>query len=82
MFCSQMHDRTLLPNLRNGISFRVFVDIGIHQDGLVHIFELTNIFVKHPSEAVTAGDIMKVVVLSVDVQKKRIGLSMKQVKAL
>ena len=70
----------LTGTVRNVIDFGVFVDIGVHQDGLVHISELANKFVRHPSEVVTVGDIVKVAVLSVDTQKKRIGLSMKQVK--
>ena len=53
------------------------MDIGVHQDGLVHISQLSNKFIKHPSEAVSLGDVVKVKVLSVDVQKKRIGLTMK-----
>ncbi len=68
----------LTGTVRNVIDFGVFVDIGVHQDGLVHISELTNRFVKHPSEVVSIGDVVKVAVLSVDVQKKRISLSMKQ----
>ncbi|MBQ7319646.1 MAG: S1 RNA-binding domain-containing protein, partial [Clostridia bacterium] len=53
------------------------VDIGVHQDGLVHISELSNRFVKHPSEVVSVGDVVQVRVLAVDVKKKRISLSMK-----
>lgn len=64
--------------VRNVIDFGCFVDIGVHQDGLVHVSELSNRFVKHPSEVVKVGDIVDVVVLGVDVQKKRISLSMKQ----
>jgi len=70
----------LTGTVRNVIDFGAFVDIGVHQDGLVHISELANKFVRHPSEIVAVGDIVKVVVLSVDVPKKRISLSMKQVK--
>ena len=70
----------LTGTVRNVIDFGAFVDIGVHQDGLVHISELANKFVRHPSEVVSVGDIVKVIVLSVDTQKKRIGLSMKQIK--
>jgi len=65
--------------VRNVIDFGVFVDIGVHQDGLVHISQISNQFIKHPSEAVSVGDIVKVIVLDVDEKKKRISLSMKQV---
>ncbi len=67
--------------VRNVIDFGVFVDIGVHQDGLVHISELVNRFIKHPSEVVSIGDVVQVVVLGVDPSKKRISLSMKQVKS-
>ncbi len=70
----------LTGTVRNVIDFGAFVDIGVHQDGLVHISELADRFVKHPSEVVSIGDVVKVVVLSVDAQKKRISLSMKQVQ--
>jgi uncharacterized protein len=70
----------LTGTVRNVIDFGAFVDIGVHQDGLVHISEIADRFVRHPSEVVSIGDIVKVVVLSVDQQKKRISLSMKQVK--
>ncbi|MBO5326554.1 MAG: RNA-binding transcriptional accessory protein [Clostridia bacterium] len=70
----------LTGTVRNVIDFGAFVDIGVHQDGLVHISELSDRFVKHPSEVVKVGDIVKVRVLSVDVKKKRIGLSMKTPK--
>lgn len=70
----------LTGTVRNVIDFGVFVDIGVHQDGLVHISEIVNRFIKHPSEVVSIGDVVKVVVLSVDVAKKRISLSMKQVQ--
>ena len=69
----------LTGTVRNVIDFGAFVDIGVHQDGLVHISEICNKFIKHPSEVLSVGDIVKVVVLSVDVQKKRISLSIKQV---
>ena len=55
----------------------VFVDIGVHQDGLVHISQITDRYIKHPLEAVSVGDIVDVQVLTVDVPKKRIGLTMK-----
>ena len=58
----------------------MFVDIGVHQDGLVHISQVSNKFIKHPSEVVSVGDVVKVVVLEVDEKKKRISLSMKQAK--
>lgn len=64
--------------VRNVTDFGCFVDIGVHQDGLVHISEIANRFIKHPSEAVKVGDVVDVAVLSVDVQKKRISLSIKQ----
>ncbi len=70
----------LTGTVRNVIDFGVFVDIGVHQDGLVHISEIVDKFIRHPSEIVSVGDIVKVLVLSVDPQKKRIGLSMKQGK--
>ena len=63
--------------VRNVIDFGAFVDIGVHQDGLVHISQLSNNFVKHPSDVVKVGDSVKVKVLSVDVKKKRIALTMK-----
>ncbi len=66
--------------VRNVIDFGAFVDIGVHQDGLVHISQLSDRFVKHPSEVVRLGDNVKVRVLEVDVKKKRISLSMKGVK--
>ena len=58
----------------------MFVDIGVHQDGLVHISQVADKFIKHPSEVVSVGDVVKVVVLEVDEKKKRISLSMKQAK--
>jgi uncharacterized protein len=60
------------------IDFGVFVDIGVHQDGLVHISELCDRYIRHPSEVVKVGDIVQVYVLSVDPAKKRISLSMKK----
>jgi uncharacterized protein len=68
----------LSGTVRNVIDFGVFVDIGVHQDGLVHISELADRFIRHPSEIVSVGDVVKVLVLSVDTNKKRISLSVKQ----
>ena len=70
----------LTGTVRNVIDFGVFVDIGVHQDGLVHISQVADKFLKHPSEAVKVGDVVKVVVLEVDEKKKRISLSMRQAK--
>ena len=70
----------LTGTVRNVIDFGVFVDIGVHQDGLVHISEVCNRRLKHPSELLKVGDVVKVVVLSVDEKRHRISLSMKQVK--
>ena len=70
----------LTGTVRNVIDFGVFVDIGVHQDGLVHISEVCNRRLKHPSEMVKVGDVVDVVVLSVDEQRHRISLSMKQAK--
>ena len=68
----------LQGTVRNVIDFGVFVDIGVHQDGLVHISELCDRYIKHPSEVVQVGDVVRVRVLSADPVKKRIALSMKQ----
>lgn len=65
--------------VRNVVDFGAFVDIGVHQDGLVHISQLTDSFVKNPLDVVNVGDIVQVTVLSVDVERKRISLSMKKV---
>ena len=67
----------LKGTVRNVIDFGVFVDIGVHQDGLVHISQITDRFIRHPLEAVSVGDIVDVQVLSVDVPKKRISLTMR-----
>lgn len=78
-----MDIKDLKPNMvltgtvRNVVDFGAFVDIGVHQDGLVHISELSDKYVKHPMDVVQVGDIVKVRVLSVDVEKKRISLTMK-----
>ncbi len=68
----------LSGTVRNVVDFGVFVDIGVHQDGLVHISQVCDKFIKHPSEIVAVGDVVKVVVLEVDEKKHRIGLSMRQ----
>ena len=70
----------LTGTVRNVIDFGVFVDIGVHQDGLVHISQISDKFIRHPSEALAVGDIVKVVVLDVDEKKHRISLSIKQAK--
>ena len=70
----------LTGTVRNVIDFGAFVDIGVHQDGLVHISELADRFVKHPSEVVAVGDVVQVRVLSVDLAKRRIALSLKSEK--
>ena len=67
----------LVGTVRNVIDFGVFVDIGVHEDGLVHISQICNKFIKHPLEVVKVGEIVKVKVLSVDEKKKRISLTMK-----
>ncbi len=67
----------LKGTVRNVIDFGVFVDIGVHQDGLVHISQITDRFIKHPLEAVSVGDIVDVKVLDVDLAKKRISLTMR-----
>jgi uncharacterized protein len=70
-------DMILTGTVRNVIDFGAFVDIGVHQDGLVHISQLSDKFVKHPMDVVSIGDIVKVKVLEVDLGKKRISLTMK-----
>ena len=70
----------LSGTVRNVIDFGAFVDIGVHQDGLVHISQMTDRYIKHPLEAVSVGDIVKVKVLSVDLNRKRIALTMKGVE--
>ena len=67
----------LMGTVRNVVDFGAFVDIGVHEDGLVHISQICNRYIKHPSEAVKVGDIVKVRVISVDLKKKRIGLTMR-----
>ena len=70
----------LKGTVRNVIDFGAFVDIGVHQDGLVHISEMTERFIKHPLEAVSVGDVVDVKVLGVDMKKKRISLTMKGIQ--
>ena len=70
----------LKGTVRNVIDFGAFVDIGVHQDGLVHISQLSDRFVRHPLEVVKVGDIVTVWVLEVDLRKKRISLTMKKPK--
>lgn len=67
----------LTGTVRNVIDFGAFVDIGVHQDGLVHISQLSDKFIRHPGEAVKVGQVVKVKVLDVDLKKKRISLTMK-----
>ena len=67
----------LKGTVRNVIDFGAFVDIGVHQDGLVHISQMTDKYIKHPLEAVSVGDIVDVKIISVDLAKKRIALTMK-----
>ena len=67
----------LKGTVRNVIDFGAFVDIGVHQDGLVHISQITDRYIKHPLDALSIGDVVEVEVLSVDVKKKRISLTMK-----
>ena len=67
----------LKGTVRNVIDYGAFVDIGVHQDGLVHISQMTERYIKHPLEVVSVGDIVEVQVLSVDLKKKRIQLTMK-----
>ncbi len=72
----------LKGTVRNVIDFGAFVDIGVHQDGLVHISQITDRYIRHPLEAVSVGDVVDVQVLTVDVAKKRIGLTMRCSKSL
>ncbi|MDD5968614.1 MAG: S1 RNA-binding domain-containing protein, partial [Anaerostipes sp.] len=69
----------LKGTVRNVIDFGAFVDIGVHQDGLVHISQMADKFIKHPMEVVSVGDIVDVKVMSVDEKKKRIQLTMKRI---
>ena len=70
----------LKGTVRNVIDFGAFVDIGVHQDGLVHISQISDKYIKHPLEAVSVGDVVDVKVISVDLNKKRIGLSMRGIR--
>ena len=70
----------LKGTVRNVIDFGAFVDVGVHQDGLVHISQITNRYIKHPSDVLKVGDIVTVWVLDVDVNRKRISLTMKEPK--
>ena len=70
----------LTGTVRNVIDFGAFVDIGVHQDGLVHVSEIADRFIKHPSEVLKVGDVVDVIVLGVDEKKKRISLSIKKAK--
>ena len=67
----------LVGTVRNVVDFGAFVDIGVHQDGLVHLSEITDRFIKHPSDVLKVGQVVKVWVKDVDVKKKRIGLTMR-----
>ena len=67
----------LTGTVRNVIDFGAFVDLGVHQDGLVHISQISNRYIRHPAEVLKVGDIVTVWVLSVDMAKKRIALTMK-----
>ena len=67
----------LTGTVRNVIDFGAFIDIGVHQDGLVHISQICDRYIKHPSEVLKVGDIVKVRILSIDVKKKRISLTMR-----
>ena len=70
----------LTGTVRNVIDFGAFVDIGVHQDGLLHISEMADRFVKHPSELLSVGDIIEVKIKSVDLKRKRIALTRKGLK--
>jgi len=73
-------DMELEGTVRNVVDFGVFVDIGVHQDGLVHISRITKNFIKHPSEVLRVGDVVRVKVLEADTKRKRISLTMRGVK--
>ncbi len=67
----------LKGTVRNVIDFGVFVDIGVHQDGLVHISQITDKYIKHPLDVLSIGDIVEVKIISIDIPRKRIGLTMR-----
>ena len=71
----------LTGTVRNVTDFGAFIDIGVHQDGLVHISQMSDHFIKHPSDLVKVGDVVTVTVLSVEEAKKRISLTMKRTEA-
>jgi uncharacterized protein len=73
-------DMLLTGTVRNVVDFGAFIDIGVHQDGLVHISEITERYIKHPSEVLKVGQVVTVWVKDVDVKKNRIGLTMKKKK--
>ena len=70
----------LKGTVRNVIDFGAFIDIGVHQDGLVHVSQISNKFIKHPSELLKVGDVVEVMILSVDLKKQQIKLTMKGIK--
>ena len=80
-FALKRNTNTIKPRrtLGNVIDFGAFVDIGVHQDGLVHISQICDRYIKHPTDVLSVGDVVKVRVLEVDVPKKRISLTMKEV---
>ena len=73
-----MYTCMVFGTVRNIIDFGAFVDIGVHQDGLVHISQISSKYIKHPLDVLKIGDIVKVKVISLDIAKKRIGLSIKE----
>ncbi|MDF3002371.1 MAG: RNA-binding transcriptional accessory protein, partial [Bacillota bacterium] len=70
-------DMELTGTVRNVVDFGAFVDIGVKNDGLVHISQISNKFIKHPMDAVSVGDTVKVKILSVDYEKQKVALTMK-----
>jgi len=72
-------DMELTGTVRNVVDFGAFVDIGVHQDGLIHISQCADRYIRHPSEVLKVGDIVKVSVLSCEPEKKRIGLKLVQI---
>ena len=67
-------------SVRNVCDFGAFIDIGVHQDGLVHVSEITDKYIKHPSDALKVGQHVTAIIINLDVKKQRIGLSIKQLK--